>query len=187
MAVFLKMTQKDLLDIGAFSEAELLLFEQYTTQKTVGKNECLLKEGQVCGSVFYVLSGAFYQFQTDGITNNMIDLHLPNEWVFNHQSLVGQLPSTTAIRAFTQSQVIELSLGNLHQLIAKSPAFLQFGKVLSQPNHRLHLFDHSLTPTQKYQYITAAKPLLTQTFPIKMIASYLKIAPETLSRVRASY
>lgn len=30
-----------------------------------------------------------------------------------------------------------------------------------------------------------AKPLAMLTFPVKMIASYLKIAPETLSRVRA--
>jgi len=41
-----------------------------------------------------------------------------------------------------------------------------------------------MTPLQKYQYILDHRPDLIQQFPLKIIASYLKITPETLSRVR---
>lgn len=64
---------------------------------------------------------------------------------------------------------------------------MQFGKILNQSKNRIAIFDNSLNPAQKYNYINNAKPELAKVFPIKMIASYLKIAPETLSRVRANY
>ena len=107
--------------------------------------------------------------------------------MFNHVSLIDQSPSKTTIKAFTKSEVIELSLSSLHNLIANSQAFVQLGRIFNQPKNRIYLFDNSLNPTQKYNYIKEAKPLISQIFPIKMIASYLKISPETLSRVRANH
>lgn len=110
------MVQDILENIGQFSAADVSLFKKLTTRKTFNKNDILLNEGEICQSVFFILSGCFFQFQS-----------------------------------------------------------------------RTYLFDNSLNPAQKYNYIKEAKPLLLQMFPIKMIASYLKIAPETLSRVRANY
>jgi CRP-like cAMP-binding protein len=181
------MVQPILNSIGNFSEHDAILFEKYTTKKSLNKDEFLLKEGQVCQSVFYVLAGSFYQFQTREIDENIVDLHLPNEWMFNQLSFTNQSASTTSIKAFIKSEVIELRLSRLHDLISQSKAFLQFGRIFNQGASRVYFFDSSLTPTQKYDYIKAAKPLIPQTFPVKMIASYLKIAPETLSRVRANH
>ncbi len=182
------MTAQDILEnIGQFSATDLALFEKLTTRKTLNRNDILLNEGEICQSVFFILSGCFFQFQSNEIAETIIDLHLQKEWMFNHQSLIGQSPSKTVIKAFTKSEVIELSLGSLHCLIAKSQAFLHLGRIFNQVNSRTYLFDNSLNPAQKYNYIKEAKPLISQMFPIKMIASYLKIAPETLSRVRANY
>jgi hypothetical protein len=49
---------------------------------------------------------------------------------------------------------------------------------------RVIFFDNASTPTEKYLYILNNRLQLIQAFPLKMIASYLKITPETLSRVR---
>jgi len=181
------MTQGILRDIGQFSEADMILFEKHVTKSSLNKDDLLLKDGEVCRSVFYILSGAFYQFQTGEPEDRIVDLHLQNEWMSNHTSLINQSPSRTSIKAFAKSEVIELSLDRLHELIATSQAFLQFGRIFDQGNTRVYFFDNSLNPTQKYNYIKEVKPLISQTFPVKMIASYLKIAPETLSRVRANY
>ncbi|WP_245562191.1 Crp/Fnr family transcriptional regulator [Niabella aurantiaca] len=153
----------------------------------MAKNEILLKEGVVCQSVFYILSGAFYQYQAGEMQEQIIDLHLEGEWMFNHESLVHQSRSATSISAFVKSEVAELSLSDLHGLIAGSKAFLQMAGIFNQDGPRTYLFDHVLSPAQKYGYIQQVKPQIAQVFPVKMIASYLKIAPETLSRVRALY
>ncbi len=180
-------TQAILNDIGQFSKFDITLFEEHTTRKYLEKNEVILSKKNVCNAVYFILSGAFFQFQSDEADQQIIDLHLPGEWMFNQQSLTEQSPSNTTIIAFLKSEVIELSLSSIHCLCSKSPSFLQFGKILNQSKNRIAMFDHSLNPTQKYEYIKTTKPELVKVFPIKMIASYLKIAPETLSRVRANY
>lgn len=179
-------TQEILRKIGQFSDSDIALFKAYTTTRTIDKNHFLLHEGEICQSACYILSGSFFQFQTDDTGENIIDLHLETEWMFNHQSLVEQLPSKTAIKAFATSEVIELRLNDLHCLITKSQSFLQLGRIFNQANNRTYLFDNSLNPTEKYNYINEVKPYITKVFPVKMIASYLKMAPETLSRVRAN-
>jgi CRP-like cAMP-binding protein len=126
------MTQNILRDIGQFSEADVILFEKYVTKKSFYKNDLLLKEGEVCRSAFYILSGSFYQFQTGEIEDTIVDLHVQNEWMFNHTSFINQSPSKTSIKAFVRSDVIELSLDKLHELIARSQAFLQFGRIFDR-------------------------------------------------------
>lgn len=181
------MTHSILANIGQFSTFDIELFEKHTSRRVFNKNDTLLKEGEICKSIFYILSGSFFQFFTKDIDETIIDLHLQSEWLFNHQSLIDQGPSVTTIKAFAKSEVVELSLKSFHCLTSKSQSFLQFGKILNQTHNRTYIFDNSLSPKEKYDYIKSVKPHLPKVFPIKMIASYLKIAPETLSRVRANH
>lgn len=181
------MTVQILSGIGHFSTSDAAFFEKYTSIRSLKKNDFLLKEGEICRSLFYVLSGSFCQYQEGETAESIIDLHLEKEWMFNQPSLTAQSPSATNIKAFTKSEVVELGLGSLHQLISQSRAFLQFGCLLNQSSNRTHLFDNALTPAGKYAFISTAKPMIAQIFPVKMIAAYLKITPETLSRVRANY
>lgn len=182
------MTAKAILNsLGQFSDFDVNLFEEHSAKKILNKNDVLLHEGEVCKCFYFILSGSFFQFQTSEIDEVIIDLHLQNEWMFNQQSLTEQMPSNTTIKAFSKSEVIELSLNSFHTLCSKSQSCLQFGKILNQSKNRTFIFDNSLKPNEKYSYISKSKPNLVKVFPIKMIASYLKIAPETLSRVRANY
>ena len=182
------MTTKEILNnLGQFSNFETELFEKHSTKKILNKNEVLLNEGEVCKCFYYILSGSFSQFQIYDIDEVTIDLHLQNEWMFNQQSLTEQTSSNTTIKAFSKSEIIELSLNSFHCLCSKSQSFLQFGKILNQSKNRTFIFDNSLKPNEKYSYINKSKPQLLKVFPIKMIASYLKVAPETLSRVRSNY
>lgn len=71
-----------------------------------------------------------------------------------------------------------------HRLIGQSQSFLQMGKILEESTSRIDFFDNNNTQDEKYQYVLENKPELIQSFPQKLIASYLKITPETLSRVR---
>jgi CRP-like cAMP-binding protein len=180
-------TSNILASIGQFSSFDLELFEHHTTQNCFNKNDVILKEGEICKSLYFIQSGSFFQFQFKDIDEVIIDLHLEGEWMFNHQSISEQTPSKTTIKAFSKAEVIELSLQSFHALASKSPSFLQFARLLNQAHNRAYMFDNSFSPAERYDYIRKAKPQLVKVFPIKMIASFLKIAPETLSRVRANY
>jgi CRP-like cAMP-binding protein len=179
------MLAKILESTGKFNENDYALFEKEVKIKAVKKGEILLKQGQICQSVFYNIEGSFYQYNfKEEVELNVIDLYVEHEWFLNQQSFMTQKPSETFIVAYTDSTVLELSIHSLHHLIGLSPTFFQLGKVLEQSKSRIHFFDNSMTPLEKYQYILNEKTAFIQAFPLKIIASYLKIAPESLSRVR---
>ena len=181
----LKVT-KSLQKIGIFSEEDSQLFSENINIRSVKKDEILLREGVICKSIFFVDNGAVYQYNDkDEIEQNVIDLHIEGDWLLNHVSFIAQKPSEGVIQAYSDCNLVELTLHNLHKLIGLSPVFFQLGKLLEPSNSRVSFFDNDLTPIQKYDYILKNRPQLLQIFPLKIIASYLKITPETLSRVRA--
>lgn len=173
--------------IGRFGAAEIDLVEKTAVRRQFKKNEMLLTEGEVSRSVFILVSGAAYQFACNDIEENIIDLYTDNDSIMNYPSFVGQKPSTTNIRAYTDCDVFELTIYAVHNLIEMSPVFFQLGKIMEQGMARMHYFDNALTPLQKYNHLLETKAHLLQRFPLKMIASYLKMTPETLSRVRGIY
>ncbi|WP_259014544.1 Crp/Fnr family transcriptional regulator [Emticicia fluvialis] len=173
--------------IGRFTESEAAFIASKMVTRQYKKNQWLLAEGIICRSISLVVSGAAYQFTLNDIDENIIDLYMANDWVMNYTSFVGQKPSATCIKAHTDCEVLEMSIHAAHELIGISPVFFQLGKVLEQALTRNHYFDNTLTPLQKYNHLLSTRPQLLQQFPLKMIASYLKMTPETLSRVRSIY
>jgi CRP-like cAMP-binding protein len=176
-----------LTTIGTFSAAQQSLLKEQLVPKQLTKNELLLKEGKVCQAIYYLVSGAVYEYNDADIDENIIDLHTGPTWFLQYESFTAQKPSRNNLKAYTPCELLILSVTALHQLIALSPAFLQMGKILEKGLTRMHYFDHALTPLQKYQHLLQTQPELLQVFPLKFIASYLKITPETLSRVRNVY
>ncbi|CAM3759630.1 Crp/Fnr family transcriptional regulator [Mucilaginibacter galii] len=165
---------------GTYTHEEIMLFKREVKVKVAQRGEVLTAQGETAKSVFYLLKGAVYQHTA----NSVIDLHLESEWFFNHQSFVSQRPSDVEIAAFAESTMLEVSLESIHYLITKSPAFFQMNKIMAQAKQRLYFYDNKLSPLQQYQFIIDNKPELLQKFPLQIIALYLKIAPETLSRAR---
>ncbi len=179
------MTSEILKANGIYSYTDIQLFESEIKFRKISKDEILVNGGEVCKSIYYTISGTLYQYNhIHEEDENVIDLHLNNEWLLSSLSFTSQKPSTTFIKGYTDATMIELTIDSLHKLIQESPAFLQLGRIFEQATSRVQLFDNRLTPDQKYQYILENKPELIQRFPLKLIASYLKITPETLSRVR---
>jgi CRP-like cAMP-binding protein len=172
---------------GTYTDDEARLFEEAVTARHIARDEFLLHKGQVAKSLYYLLSGSVYQYeQVSELDRNIIDLRIQNEWFFDYQSLISQRPSEIYIQAFSDCHILELSLDTVHYLTGRSIAFLQLNRVLEGALERLKFFDQSMTPAEKYTFILNYRPGLIQAFPLKMISSYLKLTPETLSRVRKS-
>lgn len=170
---------------GNYLDDEVRLFEKEVTVREVQKRELLLRKGEVARSVYYLLEGAVRQYDILSEEElNVIDLHIPGEWFLNYESLVAQSPSRVFIEAFADCRFIELSLETVHYLTGKSIAFLQLNRILEGAFGRMQFFDRSMTPMEKYAFLLDHRPRLIQAFPLKTISSYLKVTPETLSRVR---
>ena len=171
--------------IAPFSEEQLAVVFQRLRPRTVVKDECLVKEGQVCQSFYFVDRGCFrhYHVQDNG-EEATLNLFIPCEWLFEYKSLVTQHPSENIIRAAADSEVLVLNLVDIHELMKMSDIFFRLGRIFEQATQNQDFQHNRLTPEQKYERILATKPGLLQHFPLKHIASYLGMTPETLSRTR---
>jgi len=172
---------------GNYHDEEVRLFAERVRLHQVCKNALILEKGQTARSLYYLLEGAIQQYEIVSDSGpNVIDLHMAGEWFFNLESLVTQRPSRVCIEAYTNSKILEVSLETVHYLTEKSVSFLQLNKILEGALPKITFFDQSMTPLEKYKYILDHRPRLIQAFPLRMISSYLKVTPETLSRVRNS-
>jgi len=176
---------KALQQIGHFTLEQLDQIEKLSQRRVIAKKAELLSIGELCDRIYFIEEGALYQYETnEDLEELIIDLHIPNDWVLNPKSFTSRQPSQYFIAAYKDSVVYELHHEAAHELIAQSLAFMQLGRILGEAMKRLEWLDQQLSPDEKYQYLLTHKPALLQNFPQHMIASFLKITPETLSRVR---
>ncbi len=172
--------------ICQFSEPEWLLIEHQLERLTVQKHAFLLREGQVCRSVFFVLEGSYRRFtnRPDGVEET-VGLHVANDWMADPASLVAQKPSDSCLQACESGVVVGLSLPAIHALIEQKPVFFQLGRLLDVLHPEPHPGGNPVSADIQYAHLLATRPQVIQKFPLKQIASFLKMAPETLSRIRS--
>ena len=173
---------------GNFSDELMQELHSRLRHKVIRKGDYLIKEGSISNSFYFVTKGGFRHYTVlDSGVEATINLFVENDWVFDYKSFISQAPSQNIIRATEYSEVDGLSIMDFHELIRVSDNFFRLGKLLEQAVQNQDFQNNRLAPEEKYELLLASKPLVFQKFPLKHIASYLGITPETLSRVRRKF
>ena len=170
---------------GPFSDQQIALVRDRMKYLVLKKNEFLIREGQVCQTFYFVNRGSFrhYLVDDDGIEATL-NLYMENDWVFEYKSFMTQQPSGTIIEAAEESEIFSLSGWDFHELVKISDLFFRLGTIFEQAVQNQDFQHNRLSPEEKYALLLKTKPQLLQKFPLKQIASYLGMTPETLSRIR---
>ncbi len=169
--------------IGTFSEDETATIKNCLTPKFYKKGELLLDQGETCHCFWFLEEGSAYSFylneELDQVTTG---LYVAGDWLVEQSSFTMRVPSRNKIEAFTDTIAHILTIHELHKLIGQSQTFFQLGKILGNSEHGVYRKDQG--PDDRYLQLLEHQPGLLQHFPLKHIASYLGMTPETLSRVR---
>ncbi|REC44470.1 Crp/Fnr family transcriptional regulator [Chryseobacterium sp. 5_R23647] len=161
---------------------------QYEMKK-VGKHEMLLQEGQVCRNTFFVEKGLLRMYSIDKNGKEHVIQFAPENWLIgDRSSLYFNEKSRYYIEAVEDSEVLFLQPDFFSKLLEEFPNTIEKNDLIIQ-KHVKSLQDriNSLlgeTAEERYLKFIKMYPDLLLRVPQWMIASYLGITPESLSRVR---
>lgn len=161
---------------------------QYETKK-VHKGEFLLQYGEVCRNTFFVEKGLLRMFSIDKNGKEHIIQFAPENWLIgDRSSLYFNEKSNYYIEAVEDSEVSVLQRDFFNNLLEEFPNSIEKSDLVLQ-KHVKSLQDriNSLlgeTAEERYLKFIKMYPDLLLRVPQWMVASYLGITPESLSRVR---
>ncbi|MDN5288835.1 MAG: cyclic nucleotide-binding protein [Mucilaginibacter sp.] len=171
------------------SDEESTLIQEAFKPKKLRKRQYLLQEGDICKYLSFITKGALRQYTVDdkGV-EHIVRFGIERWWVADYEAFINQTPSKYHIDAVEDSELLQITNERLEELKRQVPAIVVMIKKMDQRSYishqkRIHsAISH--TAEDRYTDLLNTYPELIQRFPQNMIASYLGISPETLSRIR---
>ena len=156
--------------------------------KKVRKGDFLLREGETARYSIFVSSGCLCTYTIDDTGKEHILQFSPENWWTGDMNFTSNVPSQCFIEALEDSEVLLTELASIQKLnnyIPESAALYQAAlqKSVAAKNQRI-VSALSASAEERYNDFLKKYPSLLQRVPQHMIASYLGISPETLSRIR---
>jgi len=175
---------------STMTHEELDILESILVPKKYAKNEFILKEGEVCENIYWIVKGLVRQFYYKNEKELTEYMATENTIVMCIESLFREQPTHLQIKTLEPTVVYCLPKAALEAVAMKSVniqilyrKILEESLILSQIHADMLRFESAL---ERYQKLVKRQPQLVLRAPLVYIASYLQMTPETLSRVRTA-
>ena len=161
----------------------------FYVSKKVAKNEFLLREGEICLDTFFVEKGLLRMFSLDKNGKEHVIQFAPENWLISDRSSLNfNEKSKFYIEAIEDTEVFILGNDFFTKMIENYPHIAERNDLLLQKHIRnlQNRVNSLLADTAEERYMNFIKmyPDILLRVPQWMVASYLGITPESLSRVR---
>lgn len=181
--------QKLLEELIGLTQSDWLIFSDHLIKKEFKAKTPIISEGSIAKNLYFIESGLLRTYHLkDGKEINTY-FACDKQIIATFSSFISQTPSFETLETVDDSSVYELSYHNLNKLYNTSKKFEKLGRILAEQNY-LCVLDRTYTmqtKTAKEKYLDFIKSYdkkIVTRVPQHQIASFLGIAPESLSRVR---
>lgn len=175
-----------------FEKAELEKVLICLKMKRIRKNDFLLYSGNVCKELYYIITGClrFYFIDTKGNEKTRFILY-DNTFGTALHSFITQEPSLEYIQAIDDSEVYAMSYEDFYRLNKELPQWREIYQKLLEVSYcnQIKRIEEmvTLTAKERYEILLKEKPWLVQKLSNKILASFLDIREETLSRIKSKF
>jgi CRP-like cAMP-binding protein len=185
-----ELLYKKITELISISEEEFNFCKTLFLPKKLRKKQYLLQEGDVCKYNAFVSKGLLRSYTIDNKgTEHILQFAFEGWWIGDIYSFLTEKPSLFNIEALEECELLLLTKPSMELLLEKIPAFERYFRILIQNNliatQKRLMGTLSESAEEKYTNLINNFPGCLQRVPQHMIASYLGITRETLSRIRS--
>ena len=158
-------------------------------QLSPGKNEFLLREGQVCRQLYFLESGALRGYYNLGGKEITHWFGFENDFITSFHSFITQEPAVENIQLLEGSVLWKISKDKLTELLNRYQDIERLLRIVYE-KYYIRLEERFVnaqfkSAKERYEQLVQQTPHIIERVPLGLIASYLGISQETLSRIRA--
>jgi len=174
---------------GHLTEEDYALMQTLLIPRTFKKGEFLLREGEISKYGVFVARGCLRSYTIDKKGKEHILQFAPEDWwAGNLESFRNQAPSAYFIDAIEDTDVLLQDSSSFQKIMEDIPAFASYfhkgiQKSAAAKDQRI-ISSLSASAEERYTGFLQKYPSIAQRVPQHMLASYLGVSPETLSRIR---
>jgi CRP-like cAMP-binding protein len=171
------------------TDQEKAIIQTFLVPKKLKSKQYLLQQGDHCKSFTFVSKGLLKSYNVDEKGNEHISVFAwEGWWVSDMPSFFTGKEATLNIGAMESSELLTITLVNYNLLLDQVPVMERYFRMLYQNSlltKDLRLMSAAThTAEEKYISLIRSHPDLVQRVPQNLIASYLGLAPETISRIK---
>jgi CRP/FNR family transcriptional regulator, anaerobic regulatory protein len=159
-------------------------------QRSYKKGEFIIQEGEIENHLYYIETGAVRAFLVTSLEEQTIRFGYEGSFINSLHSFLKRTPSEFYIEAMRNTSVLQIPREKISSCIHESAESLKEyvalleANIVGQIEREIDLL--TVSPADRLARVLKRSPNLFQEIPLKYIASYLRMTPETLSRIRSS-
>lgn len=153
------------------------------------KQECFVRQGERASRVAYVEEGMFRHVRTDAAgREHVVGYSFADSFVAEYSACLCGRPALADVQAIVRSRLYVLPYERLARFWDSSPQRQRMGRMVAEQMfvmaYRRLLDSYCCTPEERYVELMRQYPDLKDRRPLKEIASFIGVTPETVSAIR---
>ena len=171
------------------AEEEAILLSKIKIRKFL-KGQFVVQNGDICKYENFVLSGCLKTFYIDNNgEEHIVMFAIENWWTSDLGSFITQTPADLNVQCLENSELVQVRYDELQQLYIEIPKLERFFRIIIQKAfvaaQKRIINNFSLPAMERYIQFRQQYPNIEQRVPQYLIASYLGITKEFLSKIRS--
>jgi CRP/FNR family transcriptional regulator, anaerobic regulatory protein len=171
------------------NDKDLILLKTFFILKRLNRKAFLLQEGEICNHLAFVSSGILKSFTSDEKGQERINLFaFEGWWISDFSSFINREKALLNISAIENAELLLISFDDYEALTLQIPLMDRYFRILYQNSlvtkDRRLMISNKSTAMEKYLSLLHHHPDMVKRIPHSLIASYLGLCPETVSRIR---
>ena len=157
-------------------------------RKQIDKKQCIIKKGKPVENVYWVLKGLMKASYLDlNGKQHIIQFAVEDWWITDYQAFINKKKATIDVSCLETSEVLVLSFSDREKMCSENQKMANFFRIKSNASNaalqKRVLTLLSSNSEERYNELLSEHPKLLQRVPKHLIASYLGLSRETLSRL----